>query len=272
MELAFAGVHQLCSPYLDRLKTLPAPQQQALCTTFGLQVGSAPDRFLVGLAVLTLLSEVAEERLLICVVDDAQWLDQASAQTLEFVARRLAAEPAGMVFAVRASDREPTLTGLPELVVRGLSNSDATALVESAVTGTLDPGVRDRIVAESHGNPLALLELPQGHTPAEMAGGFGLPDATPLTSRIEDSFRRRITPLPEVTRLLLLIAAADPVGDPVLVWRAAERPERGRAPLPRVDRSARTHENPATGSARPAAPRDRRSRSAPGRPCRRGTP
>jgi DNA-binding CsgD family transcriptional regulator len=223
MELAFAGVHQLCSPYLDRLKTLPTPQQQALCTAFGLQAGSAPDRFLVGLAVLSLLSEVAEERPLICVVDDAQWLDQASAQMLEFVARRLAAEPVAMVFAVRASEREPTLTGLPELTVRGLSRGDATALLESAVTGALDPRVRDRIVAESHGNPLALLELPQGHTPAELAGGFGMPDATPLASRIEGSFRRRLTPLPQVTRSLLLIAAADPVGDPVVVWRAAER-------------------------------------------------
>jgi DNA-binding CsgD family transcriptional regulator len=223
MELTFAGLHQLCSPYLDRLDTLPAPQQQALGIAFGLQAGSAPDRFLVGLAVLTLLSEVAEERPLICIVDDAQWLDQASAETLEFVARRLAAEPVAMVFAVRASDREPTLTGLPELVVRGLSSSDATALLDSAVTGTLDPRIRDRIVAESRGNPLALLELPQGHTPAELAGGFGLPDATPLASRIEDSFRRRLMPLPGVTRLLLLIAAADPVGDPVLVWRAAER-------------------------------------------------
>ncbi|MGY1698202.1 ATP-binding protein [Geodermatophilus sp. SYSU D00766] len=223
MELAFAGLHQLCSPHLDRLATLPAPQQQALGTAFGLRAGAAPDRFLVGLAVLTLLSEVAEERPLVCVVDDVQWLDQASAQTLEFVARRLAAEPVAMVFAVRPSDREPTLTGLPELEVRGLSTTDARALLDSAVTGTLDPRVRDRVVAESHGNPLALLELPRGRTPAELAGGFGLPDATPLAGRIEDSFRRRLTPLPEVTRRLLLIAAADPVGDPVLVWRAAER-------------------------------------------------
>jgi hypothetical protein len=223
MELAFAGLHQLCSPHLHRLATLPAPQQQALRTAFGLQEGPAPDRFLVGLAVLTLLSEVAEERPLVCVVDDAQWLDQASAQALEFVARRLAAEPVGMVFAVRTSDREPTLVGLPELVVHGLGTSDARALLESAVTGRLDPRVRDRFVAESRGNPLALLELPQGHTPAELAGGFGLPDVTPLTGRLEDVFRRRLAPLPEVTRQLLLLAAADPVGEPVLLWRAAER-------------------------------------------------
>ncbi|WP_116451609.1 helix-turn-helix transcriptional regulator [Blastococcus litoris] len=223
MELAFAGLHQLCGPFLDRLPTLPGPQQEALGTAFGLRSGSAPDRFLVGLAVLTLLSEVAEERPLVCVVDDVQWLDQASAQTLEFVARRLAAEPVAVVFAVRPSDREPLLLGLPELVVRGLSTGDATALLESAVTGALDPRVRDRIVAESHGNPLALLELPQGHTPADLAGGFGLPEAAPLAGRIEDSFRRRLEPLPADTRELLLIAAADPVGDPVLVWRAAER-------------------------------------------------
>ncbi len=223
MELAFAGLHQLCSPHLHRLATLPAPQQQALRTAFGLQEGPAPDRFLVGLAVLTLLSEVAEERPLVCVVDDAQWLDQASAQALEFVARRLAAEPVGMVFAVRTSDREPTLVGLPELVVHGLGTSDARALLESAVTGRLDPRVRDRFVAESRGNPLALLELPQGHTPAELAGGFGLPDVTPLAGRLEDVFRRRLAPLPEVTRQLLLLAAADPVGEPVLLWRAAER-------------------------------------------------
>ncbi len=223
MELAFAGLHQLCSPHLHRLDTLPAPQQQALRTAFGLQAGPAPDRFLVGLAVLTLLSAVAEERPLVCVVDDAQWLDRASLQALEFVARRLAAEPVAVVFAVRTSDREPALAGLPELVVRGLGTGDARALLESAVTGTLDPRVRDRIVAESSGNALALLELPLGRTPAELAGGFGLPDATPLAGRLEDAFRRRLAPLPGATRLLLLVAAADPVGDPVLLWRAAER-------------------------------------------------
>src|SRR3954454_17984231 len=223
MELAFAGLHQLCSPHLDRLETLPAPQRQALGTAFGMQGGTSPDRFLVGLAVLTLLSGVAEERPLLCIVDDAQWLDHASALTLEFVARRLSAERVGMVFALRASDRVDLFTGLPALAVTGLPRSDATALLQSAVTGTLDPRVRDRIVAESHGNPLALLELPQGHSPAELAGGFGLPDATPLAGRIEDSFRRRLAPLPASTGLLLLIAAADPVGDPVLVWRAAER-------------------------------------------------
>jgi hypothetical protein len=152
MELAFAGLHQLCSPYLDRLKKLPAPQREALGTAFGLRPGGAPDRFLVGLAVLTLLSDVAEERPLICIVDDAQWLDPASTQTLEFVARRLVAEPVAMVFAERESDGEPTLTGFPELIVPGLSAGDAATLLQSATTGALDPRVRDRILAECHGN------------------------------------------------------------------------------------------------------------------------
>jgi DNA-binding CsgD family transcriptional regulator len=222
MELAFAGLHQLCGPHLDRLDELPAPQQHALGVAFGLRAGSAPDRFLVGLAVLTLLSGAAEDRPLLCVVDDAHWLDHASAQCLEFVARRLVAERVGLVLAVRTPDGG-LFTGLPELVVTGLSHTDANALLQSAVTGTLDPRVRDRIVAESSGNPLALLELPQGRSPAELAGGFGLPDTTPLTGRIEESFRRRLGALPESTRLLLLVAAADTVGDPVLVWRAADR-------------------------------------------------
>ena len=171
LELAYAGLHQLCSPYLDRIGTLPAPQRSALGTAFGLQPGRAPDRFLLGLAVLTLLSEAAEEQPLICMVDDAQWLDQASVQTLEFVARRLAAEPVGLVFAVRETDEEPKLAGLPELRLRGLGIDDAAALLESAVPGTLDPRVRNRILAESDGNPLALLELPRALTAAELAFG-----------------------------------------------------------------------------------------------------
>ena len=181
MELAFAGLHQLCGPYLDRLDQLPAPQREALGTAFGLRPGSAPDRFLVGLAVLTLLSEVAEERPLICVVDDAQWLDQASAQTLEFVARRLRAEPVAHGLRRPRGRRGAALAGLPELVVRGLSSRDAAALLDSAVTGALDPAVRDRILAESHGNPLALLELPRGLSAAELAfGGVSAAGATPL--------------------------------------------------------------------------------------------
>jgi hypothetical protein len=221
MELAFAGLHQLCAPLLDRLGRLPGPQRDALGVAFGLSGGEPPDRFLVGVAVLGLLSEVAAERPLVCVADDAQWLDQASAQTLAFVARRLVAESVGLVFAARESGGE--FAGLPELVVEGLGDGDARALLESVIRGPLDPRVRDRIVAETRGNPLALLELPRGVTSAELAGGFGLPDAPPLSARIEESFRRRLEALPADSRRLLLVAAAEPLGDPVLVWRAAER-------------------------------------------------
>src|ERR687890_331032 len=224
MELAFAGLHQLCSPHLDRLGKLPDPQQEALGTAFGLRSGSTPDRFLVGLAVLTLLSEVAEERPLVCVVDDAQWLDRASAQALEFVARRLVHERVAMVFAVRASDEEPQLSGLPELVVRGLGAGDAAALLESAVPGALDPRVRDRILAESHGNPLALLELPRALSATDLAfGGDAGPGATPLVQRLERGVLRQVGSLPEPSFRLLLTAAADPTGDLPLLWRAAER-------------------------------------------------
>src|SRR5215212_1635774 len=221
MELAFAGLHQLLTPMLDRLQRLPGPQRQALRTAFGLGSGSAPDRFLVGLATLSLLADVAEEHSLLCLVDDAQWLDQASAQVLGFVARRLAAESVGLVFAARVPAGE--LAGLPQLVVEGLGEVDARALLAAALPGPLDAQVRDRLVAETGGNPLALLELPQGLTPAELAGGFALPDAVPLSESIQGSFRRRLDALPADTRRLLQLAAADPVGDPVLVWRAADR-------------------------------------------------
>ena len=221
MELAYAGLHQLLTPMLGRLERLPDPQADALRTAFGLRSGSAPDRFLVGLATLSLLAEVAEEHPLVCLVDDAQWLDRASAQVLAFAARRLEAESVGVVFAARVPGDE--LAGLPELVVEGLEEADARALLDSVLTGPLDPRVRGRIVAEAEGNPLALVELPRGVTPAELAGGFALPDALPLSGRIEDSFRRRLEALPADTRRLLRLAAADPVGDPVLLWRAAER-------------------------------------------------
>jgi DNA-binding CsgD family transcriptional regulator len=220
MELAFAGLQQLCAPMLDRLERLPPPQRDALGTAFGLTTGVAPDRFLVGLAVLGLLSEVADERPLVCLVDDAQWLDRASLQALEFVARRLFADSVGLVFAVRQPGAEQALAGLPELVVEGLGDGDARALLGSVIRWPLDERVRDRIVAETRGNPLALLELPRGLAPAELAGGFGLPVQS-LPTRIEESFQRRMVPLPAETRRLLLVAAAEPVGEPTLLWRAA---------------------------------------------------
>src|SRR5689334_11569902 len=221
MELAFAVLHQLCAPMLDRLERLPAPQRDALRTAFGLSAGPAPDRFLIGLAALGLLSEVAGDRPLVCIVDDEQWLDSASAQVLAFVARRLGAESVGLVFGARVPTGD--LAGLPELVIRGLREDDARALLDSALTGPLDARVRDQIIAEAHGNPLALLELPRGWTATELAGGFGLPGAIPLPGTIEESFRRRIDAVPAETRRLLQLAAAEPTGDPVLVWRAAGR-------------------------------------------------
>jgi DNA-binding CsgD family transcriptional regulator len=223
MELAFAGLHQLCRPMLAGMDGLPAPQRDALGTAFGLSAGDAPDRFLVGLAVLSLLSEVAEGRPLVCLVDDAQWLDRASAQALAFVARRLLAEPVGLVFAARGPAEERELAGLPQLAVDGLRDGDAHALLSSVIAGPLDDRVRDRIVAETGGNPLALLELPRGLTAAELAGGFGLPDASALPERIEETFGRRLAALPAPTRALLLVAAAEPFGEAPLVWRAAER-------------------------------------------------
>jgi hypothetical protein len=231
MELVFSGLHQLCGPMLDRLELLPAPQQDALRTAFGLVPGPSPDRFLVGLAVLSLLAEVAGERPLICLVDDEQWLDRASAQALGFAARRLAADPVGVVFAAREPSAE--LAGLVELEVGGLPDHDARALLASTLTGPLDARVRDLIVAETRGNPLALLELPRGLSPADLAGGFGLPGAAPLTGRIEASFARQLEALPDQTRRLVQLAAADPSGDRSLVWRAAGRlgiPIQARAP------------------------------------------
>jgi len=221
MELAFAALHQLCTPLLERLTRLPAPQRDALRIAFGMGSGSTPDRFLVGLAVLNLLSDAAEPQPLICVVDDEQWLDRASAQVLGFVARRLVAEAVGMVFAARVPSAD--VAGLPDLTVEGLPEADARALLDSALTGPLDSKVRDRILAETHGNPLALLELPRGLTPQQLAGGFGLHSAMRLSCRVEETFRRRVEALPDQSRLLLLIAAAEPVGDPGLVWRAAAK-------------------------------------------------
>jgi DNA-binding CsgD family transcriptional regulator len=221
MELAFAALQQLCAPMLDHVDRLPVPQGNALRTAFGLGAGPAPDRFLVGLAVLSLLAEVAGERPLVCLVDDQQWLDHASAQILAFVARRLEAESVGLVFAARVLGGE--LAGLPELMVGGLREGDARALLDSVLTGPLDERVRDQIVAETRGNPLALLELVRGVSPAELAGGLGLPGSAPISGQIEEAFRRRVDALPAQTRRLVLVAAADPTGDPGLVWRAAGR-------------------------------------------------
>ena len=221
MELAFAGLHQLCAPMLNRAGQLPVPQRDALLTALGVAAGPPPDRFLLGLAVLGLLSEVAGDCALMCLVDDVHWLDRTSAQVLGFTARRLAADPVGLVFA--ACEPEAELTGLAELGVGGLGDDDARTLLESALAAPLDARVRDLIIAETRGNPLALLELPRGLTPAELAGGFGLPGATALTGRIEDSFVRQLEALPAETRRLVLLAAADPTGDRALVWRAAGR-------------------------------------------------
>jgi len=222
MELAFAGVHQLCAPMLARLECLPGPQRDALRTAFGLSAGPPPDRFLVSLAALGLLAEVAQQRPLVCVIDDAQWLDHASAQVLGFVARRLVAESVALVFAVRDTDEVTELAELERLMVEGLPDDAARALLRSVVRGPVDDRVLDRVVAETRGNPLALLELPRGLTSVELAAGFGLPGTRALPDRIEESYRRRLTLLPEETRQLVLVAAAEPLGDPVLVWRAVE--------------------------------------------------
>jgi DNA-binding CsgD family transcriptional regulator len=222
MELPFAGLHALCAPMLDRLGDLPGPQRDALGTAFGLDDGATPDRFMVGLAVLSLLADVAEDEPLICVVDDAQWLDRVSAQTLAFVARRLLAERVGLVLALRADD-DHLFAGLPELAVEGLREDDARRLLDATIPGPLDERVRDRILAEASGNPLALLELPRGRSPTAVAGGFGLPTSLPLAGRLEEEFARRLEPLPDVTRRLLVLAAAEPVGDVPLLHRAAAR-------------------------------------------------
>ncbi len=221
MELAFASLHQLCAPLLDRIEELPAPQRRALETVFGLSDGTAPDRFLVGLAVLSLFAAEAEQRPLLCVVDDAQWLDRASALTLAFVARRLLAERVGFVFAAREPGLE--LQHVDGLDVRGLRNGDARAVLRSTLRFKLDERVLDRIIAETRGNPLALLELPRGLTATQLAGGFGLPEAQAMSGRIQESFVRRVSAVSDDARRLLLLAAAEPSGDPLLLLRASEQ-------------------------------------------------
>ena len=222
MELPFAGLHQLCTPLLDRLEYLPGPQRAALQTAFGLADGVPPNRFLVGLAVLSLLSEAAGTQPLLCVIDDAQWLDHGTAQALSLAVRRLHADSVAVLFATRATYEPDQLSGLPELPLEGLSDADAMKLLTSAVQGRLDASVAARIVAEARGNPLALLELPRASKGRDLAGGFALP-STPLSGRIEESFRRRAEQLPPDAQSLLLLAAAEPVGDPAVLWRAAAR-------------------------------------------------
>ncbi|MBQ1093591.1 AAA family ATPase [Streptomyces sp. B93] len=227
MELAFAGLHQLCTPFLDRLSRLPAVQRDAVSGALGLGSERAPDGFLVALGVLGLLAEEASERPLLCVVDDAQWLDRASMQTLAFAARRLLAESVAVVFAVRTEGDPPPAgaepVGLPELLVEGLPEPEARTLLRSVLPGPWDEHVVGRIVAETRGNPLALLELPRASTLVELAGGFGLPATRPVLDRIQEAYLQRIAGLPSHARRLLLVAAADPTGEPALLWLAAER-------------------------------------------------
>jgi DNA-binding CsgD family transcriptional regulator len=222
MAFAFAGLHRVCAPLLDNLDKLPAPQRDALGTVFGLTPGPPPEQFLLGLAMLGLLTDAADGSPVVCLIDDAQWLDPSSALTLEFVARRLDADAVAMVFAVREPTAAPVLTGLPELQLGGLGDEDARALLDAVTTGRLDKRVRDRVIAESRGNPLALLELPRGLSATELELGFGSHDSTTMASRIEQGFLRQLQHVPDDTRRLLLVAAVEPIGDVTLLWRAAD--------------------------------------------------
>jgi DNA-binding CsgD family transcriptional regulator len=264
MELAFAGLHQLCAPMLDHVEELPAPQREAIGVAFGLKAGPAPTGFLVGLAVLNLLAEVAAERPVLCIVDDAHWLDSASAQALGFVARRLLAESVVLIIATREPGKE--FTGLPELPVAGLRHDAADELLGRVANGPLDEQVRERLIAETRGNPLALLELPRGLTRAELAAGFGVEPGLP--ARIEDSFQRRLADLSDTTRRFLLVAAAEPLGEPELLCAAAERLGLGQDAMNAVEADGLlevgdrvTFRHPLVRSAvyRAAAPGDRRA-------------
>jgi DNA-binding CsgD family transcriptional regulator len=221
MELPLAALHQLCGPMLGELAALPEPQEHALKVAFGLSNGSTPDRFLVGLAVLSLLAEVSAKEPLVCLVDDAQWLDEPSSRVLGFVGRRLLAESVLLLLAVREPSDEPVLPSLPDLSIAGLTDQEARELLSAAIPGQLDEQVRDRIIAETRGNPLGLLELPRGMTPAELAGGFGVPPTTSVSGHLAEHYRQRVSALPPPTRRLMLLAAADATGDATLLWRAA---------------------------------------------------
>ena len=227
-ELAYSGLHQLCAPLLDgHLDRLPVPQRDALATALGMaSAGAPPDRFLVGLATLSLVADAAEQQPLACFVDDGQWLDRASGQVLSFVARRLLAEPVALICATRTGQDDDVLAGLPELAVHGLTDRDARALLLSSIHGPMDSAIVDQIVTESHGNPLALLELPRTWLESDLAGGYGLPDTPTTTHKIERSYVRRLELLPTETQLIALTAAAEPLGDPVLLSQAAEPPRR----------------------------------------------
>ncbi|MET0325418.1 MAG: AAA family ATPase [Ilumatobacteraceae bacterium] len=223
MELPFAALHQLCAPFLDRRAALPEPQQAALEVALGLAAGPAPDRFLMSLAALGLLSEAAAERPLLCLIDDAQWLDAASLQVLGFVARRVGAESIGVVFALRDPFDVPDLAGLPALAITGLAEPEARALLATVLPGRLDEGVRTRLLAETRGNPLAIIELPHELGTTPLPGLFAGAPTSPLSKQIEDSYLRRLDRISDEARLLLLVAAAEPVDDALVVWRAAER-------------------------------------------------
>ena len=223
MELAYAGVAQLCGPILAHIDRLPGPQKNALRVALGLREGRSPDRLLVGLAVLTMLAEAGAERPTVCAIDDAQWVDRASLQALTFAARRLRADPVAMIFATRTAEVDQELNGLPELNVGRLAHVHASALLSEAMPGQLDGIIRENILAEADGNPLALLELRRARAPAILGGGFGLTAATSVAKRIEREYEQRLRELPPETRTLLLIAAAEPTGDPAWLWAAAAR-------------------------------------------------
>ncbi len=222
MEFAYSGLHDLCTPLMDHLDELPVPQRDALATVLGIASGPSPDPFVVALATLSLVAAAAEAQPLACIVDDAQWLDPATARILAFVARRLLAERVALVCAARTGPGDGVLSGLPSLPIPRLTDADARTLLLDSLHGPLDAAVVDRIVAECHGIPLALLELPRTWTVEELAGGFGLPENRSVAGRIEQSYLQRLSQLPTHTQLLVLVAAADPLGDPALLGRAAE--------------------------------------------------
>jgi DNA-binding CsgD family transcriptional regulator len=224
MELGFAGLHQLVGPFLPQLDRLPSPQHDALASAFGLMAGRPRDRFQVGLATLTLLADAASEQPLLCVVDDTQWLDLESAEVLAFVARRLVADRIALLFAVREpAERRVPLSGLPELHIGGLLAEDVRSLLATIVAGPLDGQVSERIISETGGNPLAILELTAELTPHQLLSAAQLPAPLPIGSRLQQRFLRQVGDLPADTQTFLLLAAAEALGDPAVVWRAARQ-------------------------------------------------